>query len=189
MELDKISVGLIVGIIICAMMAFALPAMADHEATQSATITQSTTFEFYNQTGTSEVTTLNIVGSVGEVLTGAGLYNNIDGEGSPQNVSDATKPIARIKNTDTDTNLIAYAKVSDVSNWDASILSEHFLLTTTGGTTTADGINIDLSTPWGTEVSSTHTINADTLANLWIKVVPQATGTGSSTFTVLGEGA
>ena len=186
MEIDKISVGLIVGIIVCAVMAFALPTMAANEATQSATITKSTTFLFYNQTGTSEINALNIVGTVGEELTGAGLTNNVDTT-SPQNVSDANAPIARIKNIDTDTNLIAYAKVTEGSNWDASILSEHFLLTATGGTTTAGAINIDLST-WGTEVSSSHTVNANTLANLWIKVVPQATGTGSSTFTVLGEG-
>ena len=188
MEIDKITVGLIAGIIVCAVMAFALPAMADHEATQSATITMSTTFMFYNQTGTSEVTTLNIVGAVGAELTGAGLTNNVDIT-SPQNVSDATKPIARIKNTDTDTNLAVLAKVTDNSNGDARITSEHFLLTTTGATTTAGAINKDLSDPWGTEVDASHTVNADTLANLWIKVVPQTTGAGSSTFTVLGEGA
>lgn len=189
MEIDKITVGLIAGIIVGALMAFALPAMAAHEATQSANVTKSTTFEFYNQTGVSTITTLNIVGTVGEELTGSGLYNNVDGSGSPQNISDANAAIARIKNTDTDTNLAAWAKVTEVANWDVRILTEHFLLTATGSKPAdAAAINKDLST-WGTEVDASYTVDANTFANLWIKVVPQTTGTGSSTFTVLGEGA
>jgi|LGOV01.1.fsa_nt_gb hypothetical protein len=196
MEIDKISVGLIVGIIVCAVMAFALPTMAVNTATQSATITQSTTFEFYNQTGAGADTivgTLNITGVVGAELFGTGLYNDIDGEGSPQNISDADAPIARIKNTDNNIALIAYAKVTDVSEWNEHITSEFCLLDdTTAKPATGGAINVDLS-DWGTAVTTGKTISANSYANLWIRVVPQmSTSTSTpatSTFTVLGEGS
>ncbi|KAF5431133.1 hypothetical protein C5S39_06325 [Candidatus Methanophagaceae archaeon] len=195
MEIDKISIGLIAGIIVCAMMAFALPAipvMADHNATQTATISKSSTFEFYNQTGDGAdtiVSALSIVGTVGEELIGEGLYNDIDGSENYQNISDHTKPIARIKNTDTDTELTAWVMVTAGGNWDARIYTEHCKLTPSGSTPNAAAdIDVDLST-WNTECNSDHSIVGEAYANLWIRVVPESSGTaGESTFTVLGEG-
>lgn len=185
MKIDKTTIGL--SIVLAALVALAvfsasLPAMATHQAEQNATVSQATTLEIMNQTGVVPVTHWNFTASVGTNST------NVTNSGTDdvlQNAADSDKPVARIKNPDTNPNLIIYLNASAFIGT-ANVTKEWYNITaTTENTTDADGINKALT--WSTDTNTQVQINANTFKNLWLKIYATKSGTSTSTFKVLGE--
>lgn len=183
-ERDK-TVGLLVllaALVALAVFSASLPAMAGYEAEQNATVAKSTTLEIKNQNETYDVSYWNFTASIG---TNSTTVTNSWAES--QNPADNTTPVARIYNTNSALDLIIYLNASTFTGG-ATVSNEWYNLTnTTDNSTDAD--NISTSLPFNTDTDTGNTLYSTEFRNLWLKIYETTSGTATSTFKVLGEGA
>lgn len=181
---DKITAIFLAGMMVCATFASVLPAMADNEATQSASVEKVGAIYIVAQNGTAAATvsTITFPSSVGGVNV-SNPYNDVDTASSPQNATNATKPVIRLNNTGAITYIIHY-NISTFTN--DTVSNEYYNITAT----TENSNNISTLVIFNAQTSTDETIDAGATKNLYLKVKTNATGagnTGTSTITILGE--
>ncbi|RZN43475.1 MAG: hypothetical protein EFT35_01235 [Methanophagales archaeon ANME-1-THS] len=179
------TVGLVVllaTLVALAVFSASLPVMADYQAEQNVTVSKSETLLIKNQNETYDVTYWNFTATIGTNSTDV-----INSWAESQNPSDNNTPVARIQNPNSALDLIIYLNASEFSGT-ATVSNEWYNLTnTTDNTTDADGISTALT--FDTDTDTGNTIYATEFRNLWLKIYATTSGTATSTFKVLGEGA
>jgi hypothetical protein len=186
MKTDRTTLGLLVllaALVVLALFSASLPVMADYQAEQNITVAKSETLLIRNQTGVENVTYWNFTATIG---TNSTTVNNSKGES--QNPSDNSTPLARIENPNSALDLIIYLNASIFSP--DIVQNEWYNVTnTTDNTGAADGSGISTALPFDTDTDTGNTIYATEFRNLWLKIYADQSGTATSTFKVLGEGA
>jgi len=184
MEIDKISVGLIVGIIVCATFAFVLPAMAgDNDATQQATVSKVTTIKIMNQNDTITVSAITFPEGAG----GANIDTPSNGvDATAQDPNNASRPVVRLENPELNGFNIYYNITAFTNN---AVSNEYYKLTATTANAST-GITGALTLD-GSQHSLGETLTASETKNLYLKVLLNVAGagkaSGESTITILGE--
>ena len=157
---------------------------ADNEANTSVELSHTTTLEIKNQTNVTAIGSINFSGVSGDTVSNP--YNNVDGSGSPQDITSKT-PVVTIYNPSSSTNYKIWLKVTDGTGWDNIISDEKFNVTA-DGVCPGDVSSWATLTSWGSYKDSGVTVAAGTHKDLYLTFYLKGSGTGSSTLSVLGEG-
>ncbi len=156
---------------------------ADNKANTSVELSYVTTLEIKNQINVTAIGSINFSGVSGATVSNP--HNNVDGSGSPQDITSKT-PVVTIYNPSSSTNYKIWLKVTDGTGWDNIISDEKFNVTADG--VSPGGVSSWATlTSWGSYKNSGVTISAGTHKDLYLAFSLKGSGTGSSTLSVLGE--
>jgi len=146
----------------------------------------STTLEIRNQTAASSITSINFSGISGETVSNP--YDNVDGSGSPQNITN-TIPVATIYNPSSSTNYKIWLKVTNGTGWDNIISNETFNVTAddTSPGAVSGWTSLKPGGSWSEIVDTGETVAAESFKDLYLAFYLKGSGTGNSTLSVLGE--
>jgi len=174
---NKITAFLLAVIMVCSVTAFVLPAMAGHEAEQSADISKSVAaVTIMDQAGGTDVSSWTFTGAAG--TTDADPGNSAT---ETQDITANDKPVATLKNTaDLDMRVDL-----TFGSWTGGnkVGKEYYSITARG---TSAGTFTEAT--YGTPPIDIGTINSNTMKNMWLKLELLKTGgTPTSTFTVESE--
>ena len=179
---------LLAGIMVCATFAVVLPAMADNTLIQQATVASSTSIDIVAQDASTQVASIVFPeGSGGEDISDP--RNDVEGLTSPQNSSNAAKPVVILKNTDTANSFVIHYNMTSFSL--NTVSAEYYNITETSESSVNDA-GISNSVTFDTQTTTGHSIAASGTKNLYLKVTLNAAGageTGDSTLKIYGEAA
>ncbi|KAF5433618.1 CASH domain-dontaining protein, partial [Candidatus Methanophagaceae archaeon] len=156
---------------------------ADDEANTSIELSYATTLEIKNQTNATVISSINFSGATGATVTDP--YNNVDGSGSPQNIS-SNSPVVTIYNPSSSADYKIWLKVEDTSGWSTIISDEKFNVTADDTSPGAVSSWTTL-TSWGDYRDTGETVAVGTHKDLYLAYELKGSGTGTSTVSVLGE--
>jgi hypothetical protein len=118
---------------------------------------------------------------------GTNCSDPINSNSETQDPADNNTPVARIENPNSALNLTIWVNAATFSGT-ATVPNEWYNVTnTTENAGGAAGINKAL--PFDTDTDTTVQIDATEFKNLWLKIYATTSGTATSPFKVLGEGA
>ena len=177
---NKITAIFLAGIMVCLVMAFALPAVSG--VSQTATITKNTTaVAIVNQSGlaANTITGWTFTGAAGE--TNATPANTGSNGGELQDFS-ATTPVAFLNNTDSQTMLVyltaaAWSPANKVGN-------ENY---TNSAPANAAAISSQFTYGTATSDVSSGGLSPNAKLGLWLKLELEKAGSPTSAFTVESE--
>ena len=181
---NKTTAILLAGIMVCSVMAFALPAMAGNTATQSATTAQATTIVLIAQDNTTAVSSWTFTGN-----PSATNSTPVNSKGDIQVLDTAWKPVVLLNNSaSVDYKIILHAAQFNDTNV-AQVSDEKYNVTATGEAP-ANAAAISDALTADTDVDTGVTITADNgQKSLWLKLTFGAAAgkCAESSFSVLGE--
>ena len=179
---NKITAIFLAGIMVCLVMAFALPAVSG--VTQTATITKNTTaVAIVNQSGlaANTITGWTFTGAAGETNATPANTDTGSNGGELQNFS-ATEPVAFLNNTDSQTMLVYLT--ADAWNDSTKVGNENY-------TNSAPASASDIDTQFTYNTQTGNVAGAGLASNaklgLWLKLELEKAGTVTSAFTVESE--
>ncbi|MDY6965390.1 MAG: hypothetical protein SVM80_05385 [Halobacteriota archaeon] len=184
MKKDKITAILLAVIMVLSITGFGLPVFAG-AATQSLTVTYSSTLTLEQQDGTDGADVGDITVSGPSGATDEDPYNDVDTSASPQDIS-SRLPVCTIRNGAGNPTYTIFLNVDDITDWSTYVGDERFEVTDddiapvgvpSGGT----------SLPLSTVVSSGVSVDEDDFKDLYLVYDLQGVGTATSTLTVLGQ--